>query len=146
MDRVKLLQKPLPVDRVAARVVRKAKPESLWRPMPKAAEHLVAPGTVLAVAPLAWAAINSNPALNSVPGSRRGRMVILGYAADQGAERKASARWVARCDCGNHEYRTRIFRWLGTEAPDMCRECRTRIYKIRGKFYPSDPAKRSTAP
>lgn len=33
MDREKLLQNPLPIDRVAARVVRASKPEHLWRPM-----------------------------------------------------------------------------------------------------------------
>lgn len=146
MDRVKMLQNPLPIDRVAARVVKKAKPEDLWRPMPKAADHLVPPGSVLATAPLSMAAIKSNPALVSVPGSRRGRMLILGYAAEQSALRNTGARWVARCDCGNQEYRSRILRWLGTDAPDMCRECRNRIYKMRGEFFQREPAMRATAP
>lgn len=35
MNREKMLQNPMPIDRVAARVVKKAKPEHLWRPMPK---------------------------------------------------------------------------------------------------------------
>jgi hypothetical protein len=72
-------------------------------------------------------------------------MTVLGYAATQGGK-KQGAKWVVRCDCGNHEFRSHIIRWLGTEAPDMCRECRTRIYRMRGETFPKEPAKRATAP
>lgn len=134
MDRVKLLQNPQPIDRVARRVVKAAKPEDLWRPMPKHVEHLPAPGSVLRTAPIPWATLKSKPGMAELIGKRRDRVKIVGYAADQKADKdnKDPARWVVRCDCGNQEYRTRIFRWIGTNAPDMCRECRVRDYRLRG--------------
>lgn len=131
MDKEKLLHNPLPIDRVAARVVRAAKPENMWRPMPKEAPHLTPVGVVLATAPIPWAAVSNNPGLRELQGKRRGRMVVIGYAADQGTGCNG-ARWVTRCDCGNFEHRSKVFRWLGTKAPDMCRECRNRAYKLRG--------------
>jgi len=146
MDREKLLQNPLPIDRVAARVTKPAKPEDLWRPMPKAAAHLPPVGAVLATAPIPWVMMNSHPGLRDLIGKRRDRMTILGYAADQGKDNGQAAKWVTRCDCGNHEYRSRIFRWVGTQAPDMCRECRNRAYKLRGEWNQRDPAVRATVP
>lgn len=143
MEREKLLQNPLPIDRVAARVTRAAKPEDLWRPMPKQAPEMVTVATTLPTAPIPWTATNANPALKALPGKRRDRMVIVGYAADQGAGDK-TARWVVRCDCGNYEHRTRIFRWLGTVAADMCRECRVRTYKLRGEWAQREKATRMT--
>ena len=145
MNREKLLQNPLPIDRAAARVTRAAKPEHLWRPMPKEAPHLTPVGAVLATAPIPRAAANSRPELQELAGKRRDRMVIVGYAADQGSQNQ-SARWVVRCDCGNYEHRTRVLRWLGTAAPDMCRECRNRAYKLRGEWNQRGPAMRATAP
>lgn len=143
MNREKMLQNPLPIDRTARRVVRSAKPEDLWRPMPKAVNALCPPGSVLATTSIPLAAIKSNSDLKSVVGHRRGRMVVIGYAANQ-EHAKESAYWVARCDCGNHEYRKRILRWIGTDAPDMCRECRTRMFHIHGEFMPRVPARRQT--
>ena len=141
MEREKLLQNPLPIDRVAARVVKKAKPEDQWRPMPKTVDyHHVVPGSVLRCAPLPKTAPQS---LLALVGARRGRVVVLGYAAEQ-LDKHSSARWVVRCDCGNHEYRSRILRWIGTKADDMCRECRTRIYKLRGEWAPREKAERAT--
>ncbi len=143
MNRSKLLQNPLPINRVAARVIKPAKAEELWRPMPKDANNYPPVGAVLATAPIPWETLNSKPELRDLIGKRRDRMTVLGYAADQG-ESRDSARWVARCDCGNHEYRSRIFRWLGTQAPDMCRECRNRAYKLRGEWNHREPAVRAT--
>lgn len=140
MDREKLLQNPLPIDRVAARVTRKAKAENLWRPLPKNMPHIPAPGSVLRTAPLPTGAPKE---LESLIGRRRGRMVILGYAAVQGASGQG-AKWVARCDCGNYEHRTRILRWLGTEAEDFCNECRNRKFLLRsGKLIWPQKAKRA---
>ena len=100
-------------------------------------------GVVLATAPLPKTALACNPQLSGLTGRRRDRMTLVGYAAEQGSK-KQNAKWVARCDCGNYEYRTRVIRWLGTEAPDMCRECRTRAYKLRGEWAPRSPAERAT--
>lgn len=144
MDRTKLLQNPLPIDRVAARVVKKAKPEDLWRPMPKPTQHIVPVGAVLAVQPIPRAALLGTPGLQDVPGRRRDRMTVIGYAADQEAGSTNPAKWVVRCDCGNYEHRVRIFRWLGTDAMDMCRECRNRTYKMRGNWTQRDKAARET--
>ena len=145
MNRERLLQNPLPIDRVAARVVRPAKPENLWRPMPKEVPHITPVGAVLATAPIPWSALKSTPKLRDLVGKRRDRMAVVGYAADQGSQ-KQSARWVVRCDCGNYEHRTQVFRWLGTASPDMCRECRNRAYKLRGEWNSRGPAERATAP
>lgn len=140
--REKLLQNPLPIDRVASRVVRAAKPEELWRPLPKEVPHATPVGTILATAPIPWATLNGKPELAELPGKRRGRMVIIGYADYQGSK-KQGARWVVRCDCGNYEHRAKVLRWLGTDAPDMCRECRTRTYKLRGEWASRDKAART---
>lgn len=143
MNREKLMQNPLPIDRVAVRVVRAAKPEDVWRPMPKQAPHSTPLGAVLATAPLPASTMKSNPELRELIGKRRDRMTVIGYAADQGIG-DGAAKWVARCDCGNYEHRKRIFRWLGTKAPDMCRECRNRTFKLRGEYMPRDSAVRLT--
>jgi hypothetical protein len=142
MNREKLLQNPLPIDRVAARVVRAAKPERLWRPMPKHKPDVPDPGCVLAIAPLPSNALDS---VRALIGKKRDRMTVIGYAADQGAK-KGHARYVARCDCGNYEWRVKILRWFGTAAPDMCRECRNRAYKLRGEWNQREPAARATVP
>jgi hypothetical protein len=145
MDREKLLQKPLPIDRVAARVVRAAKPEHLWRPMPKDVRTAPPVDAILRVARTPLEAVRAKPELLTLPGRRRDRMVILGYAAEQGSKNQ-KARWVVRCDCGNYEHRTQIFRWIGTDAPDMCRECRNRAHKLRGGAWVASgiPAQRKT--
>jgi hypothetical protein len=145
VNREKLLQNPMPIDRVAYRVIRAAKPENLWRPMPKDSPGAPPVGAVLATAPTPWLAVKNNPEMGSLIGKRRDRMTVLGYAAEQGAKGQG-ARWVVRCDCGNQEYRGRVFRWLGTAAPDMCRECQNRAYKLRGEWSPRDPAVCKTSP
>ncbi len=137
MNREKLLQNPLPIDRVAARVASAARPENLWRPTPKAAGHHRANSNFLKTAPLPSGAIKANPALSGIVGKRRDRMVVVGYAEDQGSE-KQSSKWVVRCDCGNYEHRKRILRWLGTAAEDMCSECHKRNYLLNG-WEPSKP-------
>jgi hypothetical protein len=145
MNREKLQQNPRPIDRVAYRVTQTASPEELWRPMPKSLpQGMVISSNALPVKPLDWATLNSNPALATLPGKRRDRMTIIGHAADQPGDDKP-ARWVVRCDCGNHEHRTKVLRWLGTNAPDMCVECRTRVYKLKGEWNQRDPATRATA-
>lgn len=140
----KLKLAPLPIDRVAYRVTRKAKAEDLWRPMPKAAAHLTPVGAILKTKPLPHTAPKE---MLGVVGRRRGRMTVVGYAADQGSQNN-SARWVVRCDCGNLEHRTKILRWLGTDAMDMCRECYLRAYKLKqgADVMPREKAERRTAP
>lgn len=143
MDRVKLLQNPLPIDRVAARVIRPAKPEQMWRPLLKPSPNAVESSDVLRIANIPRAALLNKPELENLPGKRRDRMVIVGYSANQGSP-KQQAKWVVRCDCGNYEHRSGIFRWLGTKAPDMCRECNMRSYKLHGPYKSRAPAIRST--
>lgn len=125
---MKLEDTPLPINRVAARVVKKAKPEELWAPKPRGADHIVESSEFIPVGPLPKGAPKE---LLNLIGKRRDRMVVVGYAKDQGV-RSDSAKWVVRCDCGSYEQRTRIVRWLGTKAPDMCRECRKRQYIKNG--------------
>ena len=140
MNRQKLLQNPLPINRVAARVVKPAESEDVWLPKPKPHEGFVESDEVLHTAPLPDAA---PPELLALPGRRRGRMVIVGYAADQGGGK--SAKWVVRCDCGRYEHRTRVIRWLGTDANDFCRECQRRAFLLQGGRTPSPaPAQRAT--
>jgi hypothetical protein len=143
--REKLLQNPLPIDRVAARVVKAARPENLWRPLPKPVSDAVHPGDVPATKPLPASTLRAAPHLADLIGKRRDRLRVVGYAAEQLSARHSDTRWVVRCDCGNYEYRKRIFRWLGTQAPDMCRECRVRTYKTRGEWASREPAIRQTA-
>lgn len=139
MNQEKLLQNPLPMDRVAARVTRPAKATDLWAPKPKNLHQFVASANVLRTAPLPAGVPRD---MRELPGKRRGRMVIVGYAADQGVG--LSAKWVVRCDCGNYEHRTRILRWIGTDAIDFCRECQNRTYKLFGPFCPREKANRIT--
>lgn len=138
----RLLLTPTPVDRVAARVVKKAAPENLWRPLPSIhAAHAIAT-LPLAVAKIPPSVRHDHP-VRRVIGGRRGRMTVVGYAADQPENGHRQARWVARCDCGNYEHRVRILRWLATQADDMCAECRNRAY-IFGRKWDSAPAVRLT--
>jgi hypothetical protein len=127
MDRERLLQNPLPIDRVARRVTKKAKAEDVWMPQPKFCPDAVTSSEVLAVTTLP----GSVPAhIRDLVGKRRGRMVIVGYSANQGSG--CTAKWVVRCDCGNYGHRKRIVRWLGTMADDMCAECQRRGWLLRG--------------
>ena len=137
MDREKLLQNPLPIDRVAARVTKAAKATDIWAPKPKPKADFAESAEVLRTAPLPKGAPRE---LLALAGKRRGRMVIVGYAAEQGAG--CSAKWVVRCDCGKYEHRTKILRWLGTDATDLCRECRHRTHKLFGWWRPSEKATR----
>jgi len=144
MNRTKLLQNPLPVDRMAQRVVKAARKEDLWDvpvhpdAFKKFSREML---PVAPIPPVSW----RNPQFRDPTGLRRGRLVVLGYAAEQGGKKKG-ARWVVRCDCGNYEHRNMIFRWAGTQAPDMCIECRTRSYKKNGNKSPwsPEPAVRAT--
>jgi hypothetical protein len=142
MNREKLLQNPLPIDRVAARVTKAAKAEHLWAPQPKPKSDFAESGEVLRTAPLPLGAPRE---LLALKGQRRGQMVVVGYAADQGIG-SGGAKWVVRCDCGRYEHRTRILRWLGTDATDLCRECRHRTHKLRGWWRPAEKATRATVP
>lgn len=133
-QRTRLQLAPRPVDRVSARVVKPARPEHLWQPKPRPAPGAVESDNVLRTAPLPAAA---PVGLHQLPGQRRGRLTIIGYAAEQGARTKG-AKWVVRCDCGRYEHRTSILRWLGTQADDCCRECHSRQHKLSG-YVPSKP-------
>lgn len=137
-----LLTTPLPIDRVARRVTNKAKPEHLWQPLPKPVERIAHSRTVIATCepPTAMPCTQ----LARIIGGKRGRLTVVGYAAEQGTAQLT--KWVVRCDCGNYEIRTRILRWLGTEADDMCSECRNRRHKIKQgeEHWSREPAKRKT--
>lgn len=124
--RERLLTSPLPVDRVAARVVKKAKPESLWAPAVNYHQQHVHSKNVLPTKPLPF---NAPADILRVVGQRRGRMKVIGYAANQGSQNK-SARWVVRCDCGNYEQRTGILRWLSKPEGDQCCECHKRQWLL----------------
>lgn len=123
------------INGTAARVVAKAKESTLWRPMPALhAGHRLS-ATPLAVAPIPPLAPSE---LRAIPGRRRGRITVIGYAQDQGSK-KGSAKWVVRCDCGNYDTRTNIIRWLSIQADDMCPECRKRQYLLAQGRQPSLP-------
>lgn len=127
MSTEQLKLSPIPVNRVAQRVVKKAAPEDVWSPMPKRVDKGVNPGDILRTAPVP----KNSQGIAAVIGKRRDRMTVIGYAADQGSKAKP-ARWVVRCDCGNFEHRRSVLKWLSTKAPDMCRECRDRSFKKTG--------------
>lgn len=122
----RLLQNPLPVDRVAARVVRKAKPENVWMPAVGLSPGQIHSKNALPTKPLPFAAPKD---MLRVVGQRRGRMTVIGYAAKQGSQNK-SARWVVRCDCGNYEQRSGILRWLSKPEGDECGECHKRAFLL----------------
>lgn len=126
MERVKLLQNPLPIDRVAARVVKKAKPENLWRPMPRVWDDNAFSTEVIRTKELHDSAPQE---LRNLIGRRRDRLTIVGFAEEQPTGKNSSGRWVVRCDCGNYEGRSHILRWLGTPGTDHCIECEVRRRK-----------------
>lgn len=134
----KLALGPAAVNSTAHRVVKPAAPQNVWSPKPGPMPHHRISDVPLATAPIPRAA----PApMRELVGKRRGRMTIYGYAADQGGG--VSAKWVARCDCGNYEHRTRILRWLHTQADDMCAECLVRRKLTHGIGDAAQPAKRA---
>lgn len=122
--RTKMLRSPLPIDRVAARVVFGR--GELWQARMRPAEH-----TKFSAMPLPIRDFDKAvpPQIRALVGRRRDRMTLLGLAF----ERNKKGAWVARCDCGNYEHRSRIQRWLAIDAPDACRECRCRHYAIKGR-------------
>lgn len=136
----KLLETPLPINRDAAKVVRKASKDDVWMPSIVVLDHTQHSPNVL---PTKTPPPNAD---TSVIGKRRDRMVVVGYAASQPKGKYKNARWVVRCDCGNYEHRTKIFRWLGTDCVDMCLECRKRTYLTKGDFSPREAVPRATKP
>lgn len=123
---------PLPIDRVAARVVRKAAPDDVWETTPSIEDTRAHSQNALeACSPPA--AIQRD-VIAKLIGAKRGRLTVIGYAKDQNPNPKASARWVVRCDCGAYEHRTRILRWLEFPGDDMCRSCMDRRYRTLGKW------------
>ena len=137
---MKLEECTAPIDKNAYRVIRPARKEDVWLPKPKEARHIAHSENFIAVKPVPASCSH----MESVVGKRRGRMVVFGYAAVQPERKNKKAAWVVRCDCGNFEHRSSILRWLGTDAPDMCTECRNREFKTRGEFFPREKAKRET--
>jgi hypothetical protein len=141
MNQERLMQGPLPMNRLALRVVLPASKEDLWQPRPRVTNDARFSRNALPIAPLP----ETKSHRHDIIGGRRGRMTIVGYAADQSVTNKHKVRWVVRCDCGNFEHRKQILRWLGTEAPDMCAECRKRAHKIgRNPWDSFTPARRAT--
>lgn len=128
-----------PIDKQAARVIQKARPADVWMPKPKNADHMARSENVLRIGPIPK---NCN-GMENVVGKRRGTLTVVGYADPQ-PNRASGAAWVVRCDCGNYEHRSRILRWIGTQAHDMCSECRVRHYKSKGDWSPREKAHRST--
>lgn len=123
MDRVKLLQNPLPVDRVAARVLL-GKAEH-WQPQRFRNEDY----------------FDVQPALRQFDGISRdysgfrmGALRVLGLAAPGlGAKGR---KWVARCDCGSYVFRRETAFQNYEEKPEStggacCPRC-TAKRKIRG--------------
>ena len=125
----KLLVNNLPIDRVAARVIKPSKNEDNWDPHPKNKPTFIESSEFIKIKPPPHGAPD-------VIGKRRGDMVIIGYAAEQGS---GLTKWVVRCVCGNYEQRTKITRWLGVDAPDSCRVCQNRKYLISKKHLPPEP-------
>lgn len=130
-----------PIDKNAYRVIRPARKEDVWLPKPKESVQIAHSENFLKVSPIPKGCEH----MSSVLGKRRDRMVIFGYSADQPKGKNAKASWVVRCDCGNFETRTQILRWLGTSAPDMCRECRNRAFLTNEKsIFSREKAARET--
>ena len=142
----KLLSTPLPVDRVAARVTRKARPENLWQPAVKEVESKAFSREVIATQPPP-SEMRAEVLAEIFRLKRRDRLTVVGYSAKQPpASSGKGAKWVVRCDCGNYEERTRILRWLGTDATDMCVECCVRAKKKAPWVQHRPPAARPFTP
>ena len=125
----------------AARSVRPASSLDKWAPKLKPMANYTGSNNVLRVAPMPKSMPDN---VRACVGKRRDRLLVMGYAEDQGTA-KGQAKWVVRCDCGNYEHRTRILRWLGTHCGDMCRECQRREYIKAGGYTPAaGPAVRET--
>lgn len=135
---MKLLECSGPIDKKAYKVVKKARLEDVWTPKPKTASHIIRSENVLRTRPLPKSAKH----MDVVIGKKRGRMTVVGYSEKQPSGDKPAA-WVARCDCGNFEHRTKILRWLGTDAQDMCTECRNREFLTKGSSFDREKANRS---
>lgn len=132
----KLKVSPLPIDKKTRRVVLPAKGEDLWEPTIQIPPHFKFSKNALPTIP-------TPKELKHVVGKKRDRMTIIG-CAQRAKGKNGKSRWVVRCDCGNFEHRTGILRWIGTEAEDMCFECRKRKFIINGKSSSKTPAKRNT--
>jgi hypothetical protein len=127
MNRERLLQNPLPADRVARRVVF-AKGEH-WDPIEtRNARPFVktweAPPEPLQAKP-DWA--------EDYSGLRRGRMVAFRYYGRRD-RRGGCHRWIVRCDCGLYELR-RINKWVAHEnAMDACARCDEAHFVRTGQY------------
>jgi hypothetical protein len=128
MKRERLLQNPLPVDRVAARVVKRGEQ---WQTPMKPAPHHVESKLPIPIKPFEASVVDR---VRQLVGRKRGRLTVLGLAESQGTSRQ-QAKWVVRCDCGNYERRTRIERWLNQPGDDACRECRARYFIFNGESF-----------
>lgn len=134
----KLALGPKGINATAKAVVKPAAPQNLWAPKPVIAATYKHSDVPLATAPLPPAI---QAPMRNLIGKSRGRLTIMGYAADQGVKSQ-QAKWVVRCACGNYEHRTRILRWLHTQADDMCIECQKRKYITRKSETDAPPAER----
>ena len=118
MNREKLLQNPLPMDRVAARVVF-GKGEH-WTPVHKSPnEGWDAPPPAEAAMP-PWA--------TDLTGMRRGHITALRYHR---TNKNNGPKWLVRCDCGRYELR-RAATWLKTAAFDACQQCHSAHFAKHG--------------
>lgn len=136
-----LLVSHRPVDRVAYRVIKKAKPEDKWEPTYKIDRNKAFSRERLELVPLPHEMAVRQVA-KQVTGQRRGRMTVLGYAGKTEAKH-CKARWVVRCDCGNYEHRTQILRWIGTDADDACVECRARLWSKGARHNPEGATRKT---
>ena len=119
MDRTKLLQNPLPIDRVAARVLR-GKGEH-WEPTGNPMKR--GPGDNL-IGPTPGKAMPATA--TDYTGERRGRLVAFRYLDGK--------RWVMRCDCGAFEHRD-IKKWIDRVLLDECHRCNDARYAKTGHWY-----------
>jgi hypothetical protein len=97
VNRERMLQNPLPIDRVAARVVRGKREH--WTPgiCQRQPYWDVQPP----VRPVPWL-MKRNPSFTDWTGYRYGRFTVVGMHAEAKSGEGKSVRWVARCSCGNY--------------------------------------------
>lgn len=125
MDREKLLQNPLPIDRVTARVVR-AKGEH-WTPREVSKRSWVS-------RPESLQPEQEVPAVaGDYSGMRRGTFTLLRYHSS-GKGTHYGSMWLGRCDCGEYELRRGRLWAKKLHKHDCCNLCADRFFALNGRF------------
>ena len=69
-------------------------------------------------------------------GVRRGRLTVVGYfRRDGGSERKTSARWSCRCDCGTYTLRKSKALKSEKNNRDRCKECTHKLNQRKAQYF-----------